>query len=114
MSLAEAGFQVSAPVLRERPPELAADPNREISNVANALAEQTAWTWQAVDLLLIDTARWYQEDALKIPAGDIDSVLAHRTAGTWVRLITITDAHGIQRHRSQGVAPPDLNLSDRD
>ena len=88
--------------------------HREISNVANALAEQTGWTWQAVDLLLVDTARWYRDDALKIPDKDFDSLLAHRTAGTWVRLITLTDAHGIQRHRSQGITPPDLDLSDRD
>jgi PAS domain S-box-containing protein len=88
--------------------------HREISNVANALAQQTAWTWQAVDLLLVDTARWYREDALKIPESEVDSLLAHRTAGTWVRLITLTDAHGIQRHRSQGTTPPDLDLSDRD
>jgi PAS domain S-box-containing protein len=88
--------------------------HREISNVANALAEQTAWTWQAVDLLLVDTARWYREDALKIPESEVDSLLAHRTAGTWVRLITLTDAHGIQRHRSQGTTPPNLDLSDRD
>ena len=32
--------------------------DREISNVAHALAEQTAWTWQAVRLLLDDTARY--------------------------------------------------------
>jgi len=33
--------------------------DREINNVAHALAEQTAWSWQAVDLLLRDTARGY-------------------------------------------------------
>jgi len=37
--------------------------DRELHNVANALAEQTAWTWQAVDFLLRDTARWYQNDS---------------------------------------------------
>src|SRR3984885_12050580 len=36
--------------------------NREIDNVANALSEQTAWALQAVDLLLLDTARWYRSD----------------------------------------------------
>ena len=39
--------------------------HREISNVATALAEQTAWTVQAVDLLLVDTARWYQNEIKK-------------------------------------------------
>src|ERR1700722_7737166 len=31
--------------------------DREITNISNALAEQTAWSLQAVDLLLLDTAR---------------------------------------------------------
>src|ERR1700732_2746800 len=55
--------------------------DREISNVANALAEQTAWTWQAVDLLDRDTARWYQNDSHKIAPERLDDVLASRTAG---------------------------------
>ena len=37
--------------------------NREITNVATALAEQSAWTFQGIDLLLRDTARWYQNDS---------------------------------------------------
>ena len=88
--------------------------NREISNLANALAEQTAWTWQAVDLLLLDTARWYRDDAPQIPESDLDSVLAARTVGArQVRLVTIADARGMQRYRSQGVSPPNLDVSDR-
>ena len=88
--------------------------NREISNVANALAEQTAWTWQAVDLLLLDTARWYRDDFHEIPEANRDSVLAARTAGArQVRLVTITDSQGIQRYRSQGSPPPHLDVSDR-
>src|ERR1700736_1509817 len=75
--------------------------DREIGNVANALAEQTAWTWQAVHLLLDDTARWYGNDIHEIPPERLDEVLATRTAGIrQVRMITITDAKGIQRHRS--------------
>ena len=88
--------------------------NREISNLANALAEQTAWSWQAVDLLLQDTARWYRDDANQIPESNLNSMLAARSAGArQVRLVTIADAHGIQRHRSQGVSPPNLDVSDR-
>ena len=34
--------------------------HRELANMANALAEQTAWNLQAVDLLLRDTVHWYQ------------------------------------------------------
>ena len=88
--------------------------DREISNVASALAEQTAWTWRAVDLLLDDTARWYGSESRQIPPERLDEVLATRTAGMpQIRLITIVDAQGIQRHRSRGSPPPNLDVSDR-
>jgi PAS domain S-box-containing protein len=88
--------------------------HREISNVATALAEQTAWTFQAVDLMLRDTARWYQNDSKKNPPERLDEILANRSAGLkQVSLITITDAQGIQRHRSHGPSPPGLDVSDR-
>src|SRR5882724_539483 len=88
--------------------------DREISNVAKALAEQTAWSWQGIDLLLRDTARWYHHDSAKIAPERLDEVLANRTAGApQVRLITIADANGIQRHRSRGSSPPNLDVSDR-
>src|ERR1700676_1552920 len=88
--------------------------NREISNVAAALAEQTAWTFQGIDLLLSDNARWYQSDSKKIAPERLDEVLANPPAGVrQIRLITITDAQGIQRHRSRGSSPPNLDVSDR-
>ena len=83
-------------------------------NVATALAEQSAWTFQGIDLLLRDTARWYQNDSKKIAPERLDEVLADRTMGArQIHLITITDAQGIQRHRSVGSSPPDLDVSDR-
>src|ERR1700682_66812 len=92
--------------------EIATD--REISNVAKALAEQTASTWQAVELLLDDTARWYGSDSRDVPPERLDAVLETRTGGIpQVRLITIVDAHGIQRHRSHGSSHPNLDVSDR-
>jgi PAS domain S-box-containing protein len=88
--------------------------NREITNVAAALAEQSAWTFQGIDLLLRDTARWYQNDSKKIAPERLDQVLADRTMGArQIHLITITDAQGIQRYRSVGSSPPDLDVSDR-
>jgi PAS domain S-box-containing protein len=88
--------------------------DREITNVATALAEQTAWTLQGIDLLLRDTARWYQNDGRKIPPERLDEILANRTAGVrQIRLITITDAQGIQKYRSRGSSPPDFDVSDR-
>jgi hypothetical protein len=86
--------------------------DRELHNVANALAEQTAWTWQAVDFLLRDTARWYQNDSHDIAPERLDDVLATRAAGVpQVRLITIADAQGIQRYRSRGSSPPEILTS---
>jgi PAS domain S-box-containing protein len=88
--------------------------DRELSNVAKTLAAQTAWTFQAVDLLLRDTARWYRNDSHNIVAERRDEILANRAAGMrQIRLITIVDAQGIQRHRSRGSSPPGLDVSDR-
>jgi PAS domain S-box-containing protein len=88
--------------------------DRELGNVAKALAEQTAWTWQGIDLLLQDTALWYQHVGDKIAPERLREVLANRAAGVrQVRLVTIVDAQGIQRYRSRGSSPPDLDVSDR-
>ncbi len=88
--------------------------DREIANMANALAEQTAWTLQAVDLLLLDTARWYRRDSQGIPPERVEAVLRNRTAGLQqVRQVMIVDAQGNQRYGSRGIAPPGHNVSDR-
>ena len=87
---------------------------REIDNESKTMAEQTAWIFQAVDLLLEDTARWYRTDGLRMTPEHIDEVLANRVSGVrQVRVLTITDAQGIQRYRSIGAPPPDLSVSDR-
>jgi PAS domain S-box-containing protein len=88
--------------------------DREIGNISNALAEQTAWTLQAVDLLLLDTARWYGNDSQVIPPERLDAALAIRTAGVQqVRLVTIVDSQGNQRYRSRALLAPNNNVSDR-
>jgi hypothetical protein len=88
--------------------------HREITNVAAALAEQTAWTFQGVDLLLRDTARWYQNDSTKITPERLNEVLANRSSGVrQIRMLTITDPQGIQIHRSRGSVPPHFDVSDR-
>ncbi|MET0230362.1 MAG: hypothetical protein ABW186_05460, partial [Rhodanobacteraceae bacterium] len=110
--LAFAGSSVYDILLSYRHALLTTD--REISNVATALAGQTSWTWQTVDLLLHETARWYRDDVPEIPAERIDDVLANRVSGVrQVRLVTIVDAEGFQRHRSRGSSPPNLDVSDR-
>ena len=88
--------------------------DREIANTANALAEQTAWTLQAVDLLLLDTARWYRSESKGIPPERLDAVLENRTDGVQqVRQVMIVDAQGNQRHGSRGAASASHNVSDR-
>jgi PAS domain S-box-containing protein len=88
--------------------------NREIGNLARSLAEQTSWTWQGVDLLLDDTARWYLHDSRDIPPERLDEVLATRTAAVrQVRQIAIDDTQGIQRYRSRSTSPENVNVSDR-
>jgi PAS domain S-box-containing protein len=85
---------------------------REINNVANALAEQTAWSLEAVDLLLLDTAQSYRADS--VPPERIDAALAIRiTALPQVRRISIIDAQGNRRHLSGGSAVGNLNVADR-
>jgi PAS domain S-box-containing protein len=88
--------------------------NREIANVANAISEQTAWALQAVDLLLLDTARWYRSDSGGIPPERVNAVLENRTAGVQqVRKVMIVDAQGNQRYGSGGFTFPSYNVSDR-
>jgi hypothetical protein len=87
---------------------------RELGNLANALAEQTAWSLEAVDLLLIDTARWYRTDSPRIPEDGRDAALAARAAGVQpVRQVTIMDAQGNQLYRSRGFSIPNHNIADR-
>ena len=88
--------------------------DRELNNVAKALGEQTAWTWQGIDLLLGDTARWYETVGHQLEPARVDQVLANRAAGVrQVRLLTITDAQGVRRFRSRGSPAADLDVSDR-
>src|ERR1700685_4237587 len=55
--------------------------DREMANMANALSEQTAWALQAVDLLLLDTARWYRNESGGLPPARVNAVLENRVAG---------------------------------
>jgi PAS domain S-box-containing protein len=88
--------------------------DRELGNVAQALGEQTAWTWQGIDLLLEDTARWYETDGRQLEPARVDQVLANRASGVrQVRELRITDARGVQRFLSRGPAAAAFDVSDR-
>jgi len=88
--------------------------DREINNVAKALAEQTAWSLQSVDLVLLDTARWYRNDSHEIPPERLGAVMQNRTPRLpQVHNVVIVDAQGIQRFASIGSPTPNLNVADR-
>jgi PAS domain S-box-containing protein len=87
---------------------------RELRNMANALAEQTVWSLQADDLLLLDTARWYRSESQTIRPEDLNAALASRVSAVQqVRNVNIIDAQGNTLHRSRPVAAPNYNASDR-
>jgi signal transduction histidine kinase/type II secretory pathway pseudopilin PulG len=88
--------------------------DRELANLARALSEQTAWTWEAIDLLLQDTARWYMTDGRARSDESVERALADRAAGVrQVRALTIADAGGKQLYRSDGRVIPGLDISNR-
>jgi PAS domain S-box-containing protein len=86
---------------------------RELGNVGTALAGQTAWNWQNINLLLSSTASWYLLDASKIPPGQLESTLRARTPSVrGVHKVAIVDENGMQRF-SSGLSPQVLDVSDR-
>jgi signal transduction histidine kinase/ActR/RegA family two-component response regulator len=88
--------------------------DRELTNMANALAEQTVWSLQADDLLLADTVRWYRGESQKIRPEDLNAALAARTSAVpQVREVIIMDAQGNQLHRSRAFTAPNHNAADR-
>src|SRR3984885_11615605 len=87
---------------------------REIGHTANARAEQTESILRAVDLLLVDTARWYGSDSHEIPPERLGAALAIRTAAVQqVRQVRIVDSQGNPLYWSRGPAAPTQNVSDR-
>jgi len=87
---------------------------REIGNEASALAEQTSWTIQAVDLLLLDTARWYRVASADLPSERLDQALSIRAAAVpQVRRIAVIDAQGNQLHASRELPTPRPTVADR-
>ena len=87
---------------------------REAINLAKALAGESARTLQTVDLLLRDTANWYEQSGKTLDAGGLAAALAARTIGVeQVSVLTLVDAGGQQRHRSRQTGEPLANVADR-
>jgi signal transduction histidine kinase/CheY-like chemotaxis protein len=87
--------------------------NREVQNLASALAEQTAWSWSECDLVMQRTARWYPSHTQLTP-GQIDAALAAAVSTMpQVDAMRIIDAHGIVRYTSDNTVPVGKDLSER-
>jgi PAS domain S-box-containing protein len=87
--------------------------NRELGNLAKALANQTEDTLQTSDLLLRDTVTWYETEHPE--SGSVASAkLAARAAGLpLVRVVSIMDEHGVPRLRSRELPATVSSVSDR-
>ena len=94
--------------------DVTAATQRDLANLAKALAEQAEVSLQLVDLLLRDTAAWYENTGPK-PGIATDSILSRRATGLpQVRVVSILDATGTQRYSSNALAGPvDEDLSNR-
>ena len=87
--------------------------NRELDNLAKALAEEAEDTLQTSDFLLRDTVIWYETERPE-PGSAADDKLAAKAAGLRpVREVRIVDDHGVPRYRSRQLAADVSPLSDR-
>jgi signal transduction histidine kinase/ActR/RegA family two-component response regulator len=87
--------------------------NRELQNLAGALAEQTAWSWQGADKLLTDIARWYPSHT-QLPPDQIGQFLAGRVSAVpQLNSARIIDAQGFIRDSSDPLTRIKVNVADR-
>ena len=90
-----------------------AEIHRDLGNMAKALGEHAEGSVQLADLLLRETATWYQHEH-PAPGDAPDARLAARTSGLpQVREVRIIDERGIPRFRSRPLPGDDAPLSDR-
>jgi PAS domain S-box-containing protein len=85
--------------------------DRELGNLAKALAEQAADALQASDLLLRDTAAWYEAER---PASDPDAeakLLARAARLPQVHALLIVDEHGQPLLRPTQLGSAGIDLS---
>jgi PAS domain S-box-containing protein len=87
--------------------------NRELSNLTHALGEEATRSLQAVDVVLRDTAAWYEATPSASPES-VSTMLKLRAAGVpQISVLSIVDAHGMQRFRSRTTDEPLADVSDR-
>jgi PAS domain S-box-containing protein len=86
---------------------------RELGNLAKALAEEADGSLQLADLLLRDTVRWYGNERPS-PGSAADEKLATKAAGLpQVREVRIIDENGMPRIGSRALRADNLDLAER-
>ena len=94
--------------------QLMAANEREVGNLALALATGTARSVQAVDVVLRDTAAWYEATGrLRMTRRSSDALASRAVGVSQVSVITIVDRSGMQRYRSRATGEPLSDVSDR-
>jgi PAS domain S-box-containing protein len=88
------------------------DTNHLLANLAVALADKAKSSLHSVEVLLQDTADWYDTVSATDPAA-VNEALARRAARIESVRLAITDAHGRILFRSPGAAPTIEDVSDR-
>ena len=87
---------------------------RELGNLATALAGEADRNLQSVDVLLRDTASWYENFPWRVEPEAVVAALDSRAVGVpQVSVLTIVDATGMQRFRSRSTGEPLADVSDR-
>jgi len=87
---------------------------RELGNLAQALSGEADRSLQAVDVLLRDTASWYESAPRAADPDAVAAALGSRAVGVpQVSVLTLVDARGLQRHRSRATGEPLADVSDR-
>ena len=94
--------------------QIVAATHRELGNLARALAEEADSSLQSVDVLLADTAQWYENDGSRLDGPAVEAALVSRAANlAQVSVLTIVDANGNQLYRSRVTGEPFANVADR-
>ncbi len=94
--------------------QITAATERELRNLARALSEEADRSLQAVDLLLTDTALWYDSTGRLLDDKAIEANLASRASATpYVSVMSLVDASGRQRYRSRPTPGGLADVSDR-
>lgn len=88
--------------------------DRELGNLAEALTTGTQRSIQAVDVLLRDTASWYESGGRHLEEHGVEDVLGARVVGvSQVAVLSVVDSTGRQRFRSRATGEPLTDVSDR-